>query len=182
MKLEWKDWGFCAERKKAISGEEIDDVVTDVFSYCVSQELCQQRKVDVIGQVMKAVSQDRFTDCDPEADTFLHKALDMYFRDASDVELLEQSENMLPEEDRLETILNSPVPTFLEQDVRVMIDAYQSELQTPRQVARILHGIASPMFPRSRWFKTTWWRKHMYYPFMDTLKIATDVMNSISEI
>lgn len=73
--------------------------------------------------------------------------------------------------------LNSQAEDFDEEevasDVRALICSYRDNNFNGRTVARIFHGIQSPNYPASVWYKCKHWRQHMDKDFNKICKIAT---------
>ena len=46
--------------------------------------------------------------------------------------------------------------------------------RSPRAVARILHGVASPAFPREDWAKKDVWQRHSLVDFADLVAVASE--------
>ncbi|KAK4357596.1 hypothetical protein RND71_023206 [Anisodus tanguticus] len=54
---------------------------------------------------------------------------------------------------------------FLTADIKVFLQCNSHAKFTPRAIARILHGIASPAFPSSVWSRTHFWGRYMQTDF-----------------
>jgi ATP-dependent DNA helicase Q4 len=57
-------------------------------------------------------------------------------------------------------------------DVKTFILDNIDEIKNGRAVARIFHGISSPKFPASKWYKNKLWRKYINISFDDIERIA----------
>ncbi|KVH97845.1 hypothetical protein Ccrd_000060, partial [Cynara cardunculus var. scolymus] len=47
---------------------------------------------------------------------------------------------------------------FLRADIKVFLQSNSHAKFTPRAIARIMHGIATPAFPSSTWSRTHFWK------------------------
>nr|XP_043626799.1 ATP-dependent DNA helicase Q-like 5 [Erigeron canadensis] len=54
---------------------------------------------------------------------------------------------------------------FLRADIKVFLQSNSHAKFTPRAIARIMHGIASPAFPSSIWSRTHFWGRYMQTNF-----------------
>ncbi|KAK6160373.1 hypothetical protein DH2020_003754 [Rehmannia glutinosa] len=54
---------------------------------------------------------------------------------------------------------------FLQADIKVFLQSNAHAKFTPRAVARILHGLASPAFPSAIWSRTHFWGRYVHIDF-----------------
>ncbi|GKB23445.1 hypothetical protein Tco_0862846 [Tanacetum coccineum] len=54
---------------------------------------------------------------------------------------------------------------FLRSDIKVFLQGNSHAKFTPRAIARIMHGLASPAFPSSTWSKTHFWGRYIQTNF-----------------
>ncbi|KAK6160357.1 hypothetical protein DH2020_003738 [Rehmannia glutinosa] len=54
---------------------------------------------------------------------------------------------------------------FLQADIKVFLQSNAHAKFTPRAVARILHGLASPAFPSATWSRTHFWGRYVHIDF-----------------
>ncbi|XP_020592591.1 ATP-dependent DNA helicase Q-like 5 [Phalaenopsis equestris] len=62
---------------------------------------------------------------------------------------------------------------YLHADIKVFLQANSHAKFTPRAVARILHGIPSPVFPSATWSKCHFWGRYTHTDFLVVMKAAT---------
>ncbi|KAF3431093.1 hypothetical protein FNV43_RR25823 [Rhamnella rubrinervis] len=82
---------------------------------------------------------------------------------------------------------NSNVPNkmgqsspFLRADIKVFLQGNSQVKFTPRAVARIMHGIASPAYPSAIWSKTHFWGRYTRTDFHAVMEAAkTELINSV---
>lgn len=60
-------------------------------------------------------------------------------------------------------------------DIKMLVTSQEDAIKTPRQVARIFHGISSPQFPAAVWCKNGLWAKRRHVDFNFIMKIARNV-------
>ncbi|KAI8528030.1 hypothetical protein RHMOL_Rhmol12G0119300 [Rhododendron molle] len=114
-------------------------------------ESCKVQKIDVMFNAAAFAVQGckRINGCiDSQHTPCLHKKILEYFNGDgyTDVPMkLDQS---------------SP---FLRADIKVFLQSNSQAKFTPRAVARIMHGIASPAFPSMTWSKTHFWYKERHW-------------------
>ncbi|KAM3358589.1 hypothetical protein P3S68_021522 [Capsicum galapagoense] len=70
--------------------------------------------------------------------------------------------------------------SFLTADIKVFLQCNSHAKFTPRAIARILHGIASPAFPYAIWSRTHFWGMYMQTDFKAITEAAmTELMNLV---
>ncbi|KAK9276614.1 hypothetical protein L1049_006149 [Liquidambar formosana] len=74
---------------------------------------------------------------------------------------------------------NSDVPNkmgqsspFLRADIKVFLQSNSQAKFTPRAIARIMHGIASPAYPSATWSKTHFWGRYTQIDFQVVMEAA----------
>ncbi|KAM7268981.1 hypothetical protein ACFE04_024478 [Oxalis oulophora] len=63
---------------------------------------------------------------------------------------------------------------FLKADIKVFLQSNTQAKFSPRAVARIMHGIASPAYPSSTWSKAHFWGRYVHVDFGRVMEIAKD--------
>ncbi|KAI4336613.1 hypothetical protein L6164_015117 [Bauhinia variegata] len=61
---------------------------------------------------------------------------------------------------------------FLQADIKVFLRSNLQAKFTPRAVARIMHGIASPAYPSTTWSKTHFWGRYTHIDFQVVMEAA----------
>lgn len=64
----------------------------------------------------------------------------------------------------------------IENDVRTMMARYPDNQFTGRTLARIFHGVASPVYPAQIWFRCNFWRTHTRVDFNRIVTLANAVI------
>ncbi|KAG6759107.1 hypothetical protein POTOM_035574 [Populus tomentosa] len=71
---------------------------------------------------------------------------------------------------------------FLRADIKVFLQGNSQAKFTPRAIARIMHGIASPAYPSTTWSKTHFWGRYTQIDFqvvMEAAKIVSGLVGSM---
>ncbi|KAG2409659.1 ATP-dependent DNA helicase [Vigna angularis] len=63
---------------------------------------------------------------------------------------------------------------FLRADIKVFLQSNSQARFTPRAVARIMHGIASPAYPSTTWSKTHFWGRYSRIDFKVVMEAAKE--------
>ncbi|SPQ97187.1 unnamed protein product (mitochondrion) [Plasmodiophora brassicae] len=175
--LTWKDYSFAMEVLR--HPDDIGELSREVSQFCSLHEVQQLRKVNVVAQVLKSAATEKVGQCNPDNQTKLRRAIEVYFSSPSDEDLLQAVECELPDYERLEAQCNDRKrPDHLLADVKLFLHQWSSKFERPRQVARILHGMSSPLFGYKEWSKHPLWAKYVSYPFSLLLRDVESVMNA----
>ncbi|XP_028113388.1 ATP-dependent DNA helicase Q-like 5 isoform X5 [Camellia sinensis] len=71
---------------------------------------------------------------------------------------------------------------FLRADIKVFLQSNSQAKFTPRAVARIMHGIASPAYPSATWSKTHFWGRYTQTNFQVIMEAAkAELMNFVTK-
>ncbi|XP_031270471.1 ATP-dependent DNA helicase Q-like 5 [Pistacia vera] len=71
---------------------------------------------------------------------------------------------------------------FLRADIKVFLQSNSHAKFTPRAVARIMHGIASPAYPSTTWSKTHFWGRYTQIDFQAVTEAAkTELLNFVGK-
>lgn len=60
----------------------------------------------------------------------------------------------------------------IQSDIRTMVAQYPENNFTGRALARIFHGVSSPVYPAVIWGRCKYWRAHIKTDFNHILKLA----------
>ncbi|XP_057421269.1 ATP-dependent DNA helicase Q-like 5 isoform X2 [Lotus japonicus] len=155
---EMKDLAYCYR---------IVEIPTDLFSLSadVTQwlsevEICKVRKMDAMFNAayfavnlcdkMHGCSNANHTPC------LQRKILD-YFAGVDNTDFCKKISQSSP---------------FLRADIKVFLQSNSQARFTPRAVARIMHGIASPAYPSTTWCKTHFWGRYKNVDFKVVMEAA----------
>lgn len=125
---------------------------------------------------------------DEEQSRFIHEALAIYFKTGSsandgdeNVNAQDDDDDDVDDEGKNET--KDERGAALRRAVRgvVRATAYGSRrARTPRQVARVLHGVQSPAFAAREWCRCAHWGKFVDVDFRDVLRAARAVVREMT--
>lgn len=67
---------------------------------------------------------------------------------------------------------------FLRADIKVFLQSNSQARFTPRAVARVMHGIASPAYPSTAWSKTHFWGRYTHIDFQVVMEAAKEELKN----
>ncbi|XP_054806142.1 ATP-dependent DNA helicase Q-like 5 isoform X1 [Prosopis cineraria] len=67
---------------------------------------------------------------------------------------------------------------FLRADIKVFLQSNSQAKFTPRAIARIMHGIASPAYPSAVWSKTHFWGRYRHADFQAVMEAAKEELKN----
>ncbi|KAG4391231.1 hypothetical protein GLYMA_05G145500v4 [Glycine max] len=67
---------------------------------------------------------------------------------------------------------------FLRADLKVFLQSNSHARFTPRAVARVMHGIASPAYPSTAWSKTHFWGRYTHIDFKEVMEAAKEELKN----
>ncbi|KAG5236488.1 ATP-dependent DNA helicase family protein [Salix suchowensis] len=71
---------------------------------------------------------------------------------------------------------------FLRADIKVFLQGNSQAKFTPRAIARIMHGIASPAYPSTTWSRTHFWGRYTQIDFQVVMEAAkVELMNFVGK-
>lgn len=68
------------------------------------------------------------------------------------------------------------IDSLITSDIYTMISRYPENKFTGRNLARIFHGVQSPVFPAVIWSRCKYWRAHLKTDFNHIVKLANAVI------
>lgn len=154
---ELKDPGYCYIIVHV--PEDLCALATQMTKWLSEIECSKVRKLDVMfnAATFAINSCERMNGCDVvQHTTCLQMMISEYFS--------EENLNDFPSKIKQ----NSP---FLRADIKVFLQSSGAKF-TPRAVARIMHGIASPAYPSATWSKTHFWGRYTHVDFNVVMEAA----------
>ncbi|XP_058192696.1 ATP-dependent DNA helicase Q-like 5 [Rhododendron vialii] len=131
-------------------------------------ESCKVQKIDVMFNAASFAVQGckRINGCiDSQHTPCLHKKILEYFNGNGYTDVHKKLDQSSP---------------FLRADIKVFLQSNSQAKFTPRAVARIMHGIASPAFPSMTWSKTHFWGRYSHIDFHAVIEAAkAELMNFV---
>ncbi|KAL3368604.1 hypothetical protein AABB24_009456 [Solanum stoloniferum] len=133
--------------------KDICSLATWLTKWLSEVESCKVRKMDTMydGAVFAAEACDKVHGCCGHQHTpCLQRKITEYFVNGTEVDVPKRIGGSSP---------------FLTADIKVFLQCNSHAKFTPRAIARILHGIASPAFPSAVWSRTHFWGRYMQTDF-----------------
>ncbi|KAL3501051.1 hypothetical protein ACH5RR_035500 [Cinchona calisaya] len=165
---ELKDQAYCYTILNVPT--DICSLAANITKWLSEVEICKVRKIDAMfNAAVFAVKECAKVDgChDYQHTPCLLRKISEYFNRDDDVDI----PNKMGENSR-----------FLRADIKVFLQSCSQAKFTPRAVARIMHGLASPAFPSATWSKTHFWGRYMQIDFKVVMEAAKEeLMNFVSK-
>ncbi|KAL2543343.1 ATP-dependent DNA helicase Q-like 5 [Abeliophyllum distichum] len=140
--------------------EDICSLAASLTKWLSEVETCKVRKIDAMfnAAVFAAKACDNVHGCqDNQHTSCLQSKIQEYFNRDDDADVPNQMGQ------------NSP---FLRADIKVFLQSNSQAKFTPRAIARILHGLASPAFPAAIWSRTHFWGRYQQIDFKVVMEAA----------
>lgn len=150
--------------------KDICSLATWLTKWLSEVESCKVRKMDTMydAAVFAAEACDKMHGCHGHQHTpCLQRKIAEYFVNGTEVDVLKRIGGSSP---------------FLTADIKVFLQCNSHAKFTPRAIARILHGIASPAFPSAVWSRTHFWGRYMQTDFKAITEAAkAELMNLVGK-
>ncbi|XP_071709339.1 ATP-dependent DNA helicase Q-like 5 [Rutidosis leptorrhynchoides] len=148
--------------------KDICSLAADLAKWLSEVESCKVRKVDAMynAALFAVKTCDKKNGCiDSQHTTCLQKKILDYFNADND------NDNIANKMDQ--------TSRFLRADIKVFLQSNSHTKFSPRAIARIMHGIASPAFPSSTWSRTHFWGRYIQTNFDVIMEAAkAELMDS----
>ncbi|KAK2966577.1 hypothetical protein RJ640_030786 [Escallonia rubra] len=150
--------------------EDVRSLATDLTKWLSEVESCKVRKIDTMfnAAAFAVKACNRIHGCDDCQHTpCLQRNISEYFK-----------------EDDYRNIPNKMGQSspFLRADIKVFLQSNSQAKFTPRAIARIMHGIASPAYPSATWSKTHFWGRYMQTDFKVIMEAAkAELLNFVGK-
>lgn len=177
ISVEYFDLGFRVVAPGDLADAELDSALDLLYSRVKSQEENQLMQLE---RVFKGLSSIAMPDClvsakaDPanEKSLELKKSIRKYFQ--SD----DQLSNDCTEDKSSRKCEDSSNDDQIISDIRTMIARYPENIFTGRALARIFHGVQSPVYPALIWSRCKHWRAHLGSDFNHIVRLANaEILN-----
>ncbi|CAO2829423.1 unnamed protein product [Amaranthus hypochondriacus] len=158
---ELKDPGYCFTIVHV--PRDLCSLATQMTKWLSEIECCKVRKLDMMfnAATLAVKSCESMNEYDVsqkyQHTTFLQKIISEYFSE----------ETLIDPPTKIKQ--NSP---FLRADIKVFLQNNSAAKLTPRAVARVMHGIASPAYPSAAWSKTHFWGRYTDVDFKAVMEAA----------
>ncbi|KAM7484102.1 hypothetical protein LguiA_000111 [Lonicera macranthoides] len=165
---ELKDPAFCYTIVDV--PKDVFSLATDLTKWLSEVEICKVRKLDTMfnAAVFAVKECDKMNGClDCQHTPCLQTKILEYFNADDEIAVPNKMGQSSP---------------FLRADIKVFLQSNSQAKFTPRAVARIMHGIASPTFPSATWSRTHFWGRYMQTDFKVVMEAAkAELMNFIGK-
>lgn len=167
ISVQFKDLGFRIRSRGDLTHDELDATLNDLYSRVVAQEQSQLAQLNNVFSGLSSVAYQQFVTASMDKSSNkrsdqLKQLIRSYFQSADTngpVQVDECMEN------------DAPVDQVI-RDVRTMTALYPENNFTGRNIARIFHGVPSPVYPAEIWSRCKMWRAHITTDFNLIVKVA----------
>ncbi|KAI5385224.1 ATP-dependent DNA helicase Q-like 5 isoform X2 [Lathyrus oleraceus] len=157
---EMKDMAYCYRILEVPT--DFLSLSADITQWLSEVESCKVRKMDAMfNAAYFAVNLcDKMNDCSSADHTScLQRIILDYFAGVDNIDFCQKIDQSSP---------------FLRADIKVFLQSNSHARFTPRAVARVMHGIASPAYPYTIWGKTHFWGRYTKIDFKVVMEAAKE--------
>lgn len=171
ISVQFKDLGFRIRSRGDLTDDELDATLNDLFSRVVLQEKSQLFQLNNVFNGLSSVAYQTFIEaqmdqCNSKNSDQLKSLIRAYFQCTENTDPIQIDEF---------TDDDAPVDQIV-RDVRTMIALYPENNFTGRNIARIFHGVPSPVYPAQIWSRCKLWRGHVKTDFNLIVKLANSTI------
>lgn len=171
ISVQFKDLGFRIRSRGDLTDDELDATLNDLYSRVVLQEKSQLHQLNNLFNGLSSVAYQTFIEAQKDKlnskrSDQLKKLIRTYFQCADNADPKQIDE--FADDD-------APVDQIV-RDVRTMIALYPENNFTGRNIARIFHGVPSPVYPAQIWSRCKLWRGHVKTDFNLIVKLANSTI------
>lgn len=171
ISVSFRGMAFNLEVREEINDQELDKLIDDIAARIKRIETVAIQKinamVDIITRDKEVPMHDKvrkyFLSDESCADS-------SYFPSSSSSASLSSSSSPTNND----VIISTSAMAIVRADVKVFLSQFGDRISTPRQVARIFHGLSSPQFPKDDWQTNKFWNKSVTTPFEVIQKVAQE--------
>jgi len=146
---------------RVLKDPELDELIDQMVQKIKDLEQSNLRKIDIAYTTLKDHAFPSFEEAiATEKDQNLHSKINNYFC-TEDTLTIKTNDSNHPKN-----------RAFLLGDIRVFLSRNPA-INTGRQVARIFHGISSPMFAARDWCFNPFWNRYKEFDFNELVQMAT---------
>lgn len=174
LKLDFKDPSYIVQLDRAWTPEETDEIIDEIAVKIKNMETSNLGKIDAMYRLVS-----------DEVHLTVSEKMGRYFSDAdsdsSPATLQPASAASTTTPQNLQSLLlrNYYHPTEMTRshvvgDVKQFLSIHGDHITSARPIARIFHGIASPLFPKEQWLSNRFWGRSVHIPFELILATAQE--------
>ncbi len=171
ISVQFNDLGFRIRSRGDLTDDELDATLNDLYSRVVLQEKSQLAQLNNVFNGLSSVAYQTFVEA--QRDEFsikrsnqLKTLIRSYFQSAESTDP-NQTDEFIDDDAPVDQIVR---------DVRTMIGLYPENNFTGRNIARIFHGVTSPVYPAQIWSRCKFWRGHVKTDFNLIVKVANSTI------
>lgn len=171
ISVSFKDLGFRIRSRGDLTDDELDATLNDLYSRVVLQEKSQLVQLNNVFNGLSSVAYQTFVEaqqdqCKSKRSDQMKSLIRTY---------IQRTDNADPTQIDEFTDDDAPVDQIV-RDVRTMIALYPENNFTGRNIARIFHGVPSPVYPAQIWSRCKLWRGHVKTDFNLIVKLANSTI------
>ncbi|CAI8583681.1 unnamed protein product [Vicia faba] len=162
---EMKDMAYCYRILEVPT--DLLSLSADITKWLSEVESCKVRKMDAMfNAAYFAVNLcDKMNGCSSADHTScLQRIILDYFAGIDNIDFCKKIDQSSP---------------FLRPDIKVFLQSNSHARFTPRAVARVMHGIASPAYPYTIWGKTHFWGRYTKIDFKVVMEAAKEELKKL---
>lgn len=177
LKLDFKDPSFIVQLDRAWSPEETDEIIDEIATKIKNMESSNLSKIDAMYRLISE-----------NTDVSIAERIRRYFEDPETNIQESPSFSLQSTTSSLQRELLTPSALLLRNyyhptemtrnhvmgDVKHFLSIHNEHITSARQIARIFHGITSPLFPKEQWMSNRFWGRSVHIPFELILSIAQE--------
>ncbi|KAJ6642571.1 ATP-dependent DNA helicase Q4 [Pseudolycoriella hygida] len=171
ISVQFNNLGFRIRSRGDLTNDELDSILNNLYSRVVLQEKSQLAQLKNVFDGLSSVAYRTFNESQMDDDN--HKSsnkLKLLIR-----EYFQSTENTFSLQNDELIDDGAPVDQIIK-DVQTMIALYPENNFTGRNIARIFHGVPSPVYPAQIWSRCKFWRGHVTTDFNIIVKLANSTI------
>lgn len=170
--MEFSDLGFRVLAPGDLSPIELDSTLNLLFSRVQEQETNQIYQLENVFRGLTSVALNSSLACaSAELNNERSEKLKIIVR-----KYFQSNEIITFSDSKMEPVPDPAIDDIIINDIYTMISRYPENNFTGRSLARIFHGVQSPVFPAVIWSRCKYWRAHLKTDFNHIVKLANEVI------
>lgn len=172
ISVEFSDLGFRVLAPGDLSPIELDSTLDMLFSRVQEQETNQIYQLENVFRGLTSVAVNSSLACaSAEPNNVRSETLKIIVR-----KYFQSNEIIKFSDSKMEPVTDPAIDDVIINDIYIMISRYPENNFTGRSLARIFHGVQSPVFPAVIWSRCKYWRAHLKTDFNHIVKLANEVI------
>lgn len=176
ISVQFKDLGFRIRSRGDLTDPEREATLNDLYSRVVLQEKSQLAQLNNVFNGLSSVAYSTFVEAQRDElngkkSDQLKSVIRAYFQCKDNADPTEIDE-FIDDDATVDKIIIDQI----KRDVLSMIALYPENNFTGRNIARIFHGVTSPVYPAQIWSRCKLWRGHVKTDFNLIVKLANSTI------